>query len=44
MILRLEQIIPAQLNSLTAQSLLNEMFEAWVQKQLKNLKTQQDFI
>jgi parvulin-like peptidyl-prolyl isomerase len=33
-IVRLEQIIPAQLNSLTAQSLLNEMFESWLQKQL----------
>ena len=44
MIVRLEQIIPAKLNSLTAQSLLDEMFEAWVQKQLKILETQQDFI
>lgn len=35
MIIRLEQIIPAKLNSLTAQSLLDEMFEFWVQKQLK---------
>lgn len=33
-ILRLEKIISAQLNTMTAQSLLNEMFESWVQKQI----------
>lgn len=44
MIVRLEQIIPAKLNSLTAQSLLDELFEAWVKKQLQTLETQQDFI
>lgn len=38
-IIRLEQIIPAKLNSLTAQSLLNEMFESWLQKQLNALQT-----
>ena len=38
-IVRLEQIIPAKLNSLTAQSLLNEMFESWLQKQIKILNT-----
>ena len=35
----LEQIIPAKLNSLTAQSLLDEMFESWLQKQIKALNT-----
>ena len=39
MIIRLEQIITAKLNSLTAQSLLDEMFESWLQKQLKTLET-----
>ncbi len=43
-IVRLEQIIPAKLNSPTAQSLLNELFETWVQNQLKILETQQNFI
>ena len=43
-IVRLEQIIPAKLNPPTAQSLLNELFEAWVQKQLKTLETQQNSI
>jgi parvulin-like peptidyl-prolyl isomerase len=43
-IVRLEQIIPAKLNPPTAQSLLDELFEAWVQKQLQTLKTQQNFI
>lgn len=43
-IVRLEQIIPAKLNSLTAKSLLDEMFESWLQKQLKTLESQQDFI
>ena len=38
-IVRLEQIIPAKLNSLTANSLLNEMFESWLQKQLNALQT-----
>lgn len=38
-IVRLEQIIPAKLNSFTAKSLLNEMFEAWLKQQLKTLKT-----
>lgn len=38
-IVRLEQIIPAKLNSLTAQSLLDEMFESWLQKQIKTLNT-----
>ncbi len=38
-IIRLEQIIPAQLNQITAQSLLNEMFESWLQKQINILET-----
>lgn len=38
-IVRLEQIIPAKLNSLTATSLLNEMFESWLQKQLNASET-----
>lgn len=38
-IVRLEQIIPAQLNSLTAKSLLDEMFESWLQKQIDALST-----
>ena len=33
-IVRLEKIISAQLNTMTTQSLLNEMFESWVQKQI----------
>ena len=37
-IVRLEKIISAQLNSLTAQSLLNEMFESWVQEQINKLE------
>jgi parvulin-like peptidyl-prolyl isomerase len=39
-IVRLEQIIPAKLNALTAKSLLNELFESWLQKQLKTLETE----
>ena len=38
-IVRLEQIIPAKLNSFTAKSLLNEMFESWLKQQLKTLET-----
>jgi parvulin-like peptidyl-prolyl isomerase len=38
-IVRLEQIIPAKLNSFTAKSLLNEMFETWLKQQLKTLET-----
>ena len=34
-IVRLEQIIPAKLNPLTAKSLLDEMFESWIQKQIQ---------
>ena len=37
-IARLEKIIPAQLNQITAQSLLNEMFESWLQKQINILE------
>jgi parvulin-like peptidyl-prolyl isomerase len=37
-IVRLEQIIPAKLNSLTANSLLDEMFDFWLKKQLNNLE------
>jgi parvulin-like peptidyl-prolyl isomerase len=39
-IVRLEQIISAKLNTLTAKSLLNELFESWLQKQLKTLETE----
>ena len=38
-LVRLEQIIPAKLNSLTAKSLLDEMFESWLQKQIKAMNT-----
>ena len=38
-IVRLEQIIPAKLNPSTAKSLLNEMFESWLQKQIDALNT-----
>ena len=38
-IVRLEQIIPAKLNALTAKSLLDEMFESWLQKQIKAMNT-----
>ncbi|NJK58469.1 MAG: peptidylprolyl isomerase [Pleurocapsa sp. SU_5_0] len=38
-IVRLEQIIPAKLNSFTAKSLLNEMFESWLKQQLKTLES-----
>jgi len=36
-IVRLEKIIPAQLNESMRQRLLNEQFEAWFQEQLKQL-------
>lgn len=38
-IIRLEQIIPAKLNPSTAKSLLDEMFESWLQKQIDALNT-----